>query len=188
LNNGKSNESVHQYKKTSFKAGTILPDAPEGEFEATCLRGKTRIKPTQAGDPMVIFTFRLDTAADEKNEHVQGTTQLPKMIILANETSKLPAFVKRRTKLELRSLADQGEFDLDIIPEDLVEDNDGQEEVEAKLQPFVEAVEGKTFTVWLTHRDDNRNPGQKQVEIHFSKPGAAYGAPVTLASRDSDDE
>lgn len=189
MQNGKStNENaVHQYKKTSFKAGQILPDAPEGGWEATCLKGKTRVKPTKDGDPMVSFVFRLDTADDDKNEHAQGT-QLTKRIILANETSKLPAFAKRRTKMDLRALAEACGFDLDIIPENLVEDGDDQETVEAKLRPFIEAVEGQTMQVWTTHRDDKRNPGQKDVEIHFSKPGAAYGAPTTLSSRDNDDE
>lgn len=191
--NGRSDQNtnqgvVNQYKRTTFNANVILPDAPIGEWEATAIKGKAKVKATQNGDPYVLFSFRLDKAADEENEFAQGTV-LTKMLVLGGDTSKLPAFAKRNTKLELRALANQAGFDLDIVPQEVVEsDEDTQEMIEARLRPFIDAVEGNAFTIWTTHRDDKRNLGQKQVDIHFSKPGSAFGAPAGLAARDSDDE
>jgi len=194
--NGRSEGVIGSgYKKTSFEAGKILPDAPAGSWRGSFLAGKTTVKPTQSGDPMVTFTFRLEVANEEENE-ASVPTQLPARFILASDKgSSLPAFAKRNTKLELRALAAQLGFDLDIIPTEIVTDEiaemspeDANEAIRAALQPFIDAVEGQEADAWTTLRDDKRNPGQKQVDLHFSKPGSAYGKGGSVASRDEDEE
>ena len=189
MQNGSSDGSgavlAGNYKRGSFQAGTILPDAPVGEWATTVLRGKTRVSPTKNGDPMITFQVRLDTAAEEDNESSQGT-QLPLRVIITDDRDgKTPAFAKRRTKMLLRSLADQCGFDLDILPSEW---GDTEEAVKAAFAPFIAAVEGSNLQVWTTHRERKGEAGVIDVDVNLTKPGSAFGPGTGLGSRATDDE
>jgi len=152
------------YKRVgSFDAGTIPPDAPEGQWEATIVRNKTTVKPTSAGDPRVRFLVRLDTAEDDANESYQGTVlDLAFIFFDDNDASKRRGSKMNKTKLQ--DLARQINLDLGIIKfttDDPAED----------LKAFVEAVEGQKLTVWTQHRR-NKETGEVQVEVNLRKPGS----------------
>lgn len=183
-NSNGSSEGVIQYKRGSFDAGTILPDAPVGGWDATVVRGKTTVKPTKNGDPMITFQVRLDLAYEEDNETFQGT-QLPLRVIITDDRDgKTPAFAKKRTKALLRNLAAQCGFDLDIVAREW---GDTADAVQAAFQPFINAVEGNNLEVWTTHRERKGEPGVIDVDINLTKPGSAFGAGGGLASRDDDE-
>lgn len=185
MQNGKQ-ETTLSYKKTSFKAGVILPDAPAGEWEVTIVRDKTTIKPDKNGSPMVTFTMRLDTAAEESNESFQGTTLPFRVFFLSDEDNSVQSFRKNRGKRDLAVLADNCGFDLDIIPDSIGGEEPSDESVKEDLAAFVEAVEGKSFTAWTSIRP-NKDTNEPMVNISLTKPGAAYGAPAAVA-RSNDDE
>lgn len=171
-----SGEATLQYRKIKFEAGRILPDAPAGEWQATVVRGKSRVSPTKNGDPMITFQVRLDKAEDEANESFEGT-QLPLRVILVDDADGgTPAFAKRRTKMLLRELSAQCSFDLDIVPNEL---GDTQAEVESALKPFINAVEGSGLNIWTTLSDDRQDPTIKRVDVHLSRPGSSYGGGQT---------
>lgn len=189
MQNGNGNTTIRNNKRIAYNASAILPDAPEGEWQATVVRGKSKVSVTKEGEgnPMVTFNFRLDTAETEDNATYQGTT-LPKYIsFVADNDGSIPAFAKRNTKMDLRALSAECGFDLAIIPDEMSLD---VEELKAQLAPFIDAVEGKSFTIWTKHRDDRRNPGLKQVDVVLTRPGSSFGggASSTLARAEDEDE
>jgi hypothetical protein len=181
MDNGKSSQAVHQYKKVQFNASEIPMDAPAGEWEFTAVRGKTTVKPIQsgasAGYPMVTFQLRIDGAAETENEAYKGT-QLPfRITIVSDNDGAIPGWMKRRAKLQLRALADACGFDLDIIPNNI----SGEEDLAA----FINAVEGNTFTGYTTA--SRREGWEHTVDVSLTKPGA-FGAASAGATPSRDEE
>ena len=156
-----NSESTHQYNKVTFGA-EILPDAPEGEWAATIVRGRSKVSPTKNKDPMLTINVKLDRAEDAENESSQGTT-LPVRFIFGDDNGK-NRWMTNRTKKELNAICSQLGLDPDIYA--LSADKDPGE----CLAPFIELLEGREVQCWTTHRV-NKQDGRTETNITFSKPG-----------------
>lgn len=179
-------EQVITYKKVTHSPGAIPLDAPAGGWDGEFLQGKTKVKPSSKGDPMVTFQLKITGADEEANEGcVDGRVLFVRVMLYADGDTSVHRYAKTQSAKLERGLAAACKFDLNIIPKDLP---NNQEELEAALRPFIEAVEGNSVHFWTTLRDDNRNPGQKQTDVHFSKPGAAFGGQGLSSRHDDDDD
>lgn len=178
--NGHSDTKTLKYNKVKFDPNFVRPDAPEGEWEATIVRGKSKVAPVQSGnnqgDPMLSIQVRLDSAADEANEHAQGTILTKRIMFPDDSNPKTKVFVSRRSKQDYNDLCRATGTDPDIRPVEM-------EDPEEDLKPLIEAVEGKSITMWTSHR--KKPDGSISVEVNFRAPGS-FNTPA--GGRDSDEE
>lgn len=160
---------VRDYKRIGgYNADTIAPDAPEGGWQVTALTGKTKVKPTAGGDPMVTFQFKLTEADDDRNEAYLGVNLFVRVIFYDDQDTTVSARAKSMNKTRLQDLCRAASIDMSIIPND----EESWKNPEAALQPFVDAIEGKTFQGYTSHRKNKENPGLTDVELGFRKPGS----------------
>lgn len=154
------------YKRIgSYTADTIAPDAPEGGWQVNALAGKTKIKPTASGDPMVTFQFRLTEADEDNNESYTGTQLVARVIFYSEDDTTVNPRAKKMNKQRLHELCRAAKVDLNVIP------TGPWENPEEALTPFVEAVEGAGLIQAYTVHRTNKDTGMKDVELQFKKPG-----------------
>lgn len=149
---------------------TIQPDAPEGKWEALIPKGKCKIVQTAAekgGDPGVMLVFKLQEADDEKNRSFQNSELFQRVYFYGADD----ADHRRAANMNLqfmRGLCEATDLDFaDIYPTEISED--GHE-----LQELIEALEGKSVTIWTVHRKSKAGNGEEMinVDIRFKEPGA----------------
>ena len=162
-------------RKTSTE---IVPDAPEGEWESRIPKGKCKVTVTQKGDPRLIIPFKLEKAADEKNEPFQGSEVSLSIIVFDEEDNE-----KRRganmMKSRLRALCEAVDVEWEeVYPSEVKEPAD--------FDPLFRALEGKTLTIWTMHTTRTNESGETitDTEVRFKKPGAG----LVTRGADSDDD
>lgn len=169
--------------KIQFKprklATEIQPDAPEGGWEATIPKGKSKIFQTAAdkgGDPGVSIAFKLEKANEEANEPFQGS------IVNQRVTFYDQADPDRRKAANMnlqfmRNMCEAMDIEFDeVYPANLTSPDD--------LAPFLNAIEGQKVDIWTVHRNSVMGNGESviNVDIRFKKPGAG------LVSKDADED
>jgi hypothetical protein len=166
MNNGTTTERRLSWKpRTSSKE--IVPDAPEGEWEASIPKGKIKVTSTQKQDPRLLIPFRLDKAADKANESYQGAT-VPLSIIFFDEEDPERIKAANMMKVRLRAACEALGVDYDeVYPETI--------ETEEDFNAIKDAFEGKSATIWTVHTSRKTENGETIVDtdIRFSKPGRA---------------
>jgi hypothetical protein len=175
--NGRGGEKKLAFKprKTSTE---IKPDAPEGEWEALIPKGKCKMLVTKNGDPRLIIPFKLEHAADEKNESFQGS-EVAHSIIIFDEDDATKRRGANMMKQRLRALCNALDIDVGhVYPEEVSSEED--------FRPLFDALEGSKLTIWTTHSKRLAESGEEitDTEVRFSKPGSGL---VTKGNDDDDD-
>ena len=166
--------AVLEYNPTKF-GNEILPDAPEGGWEMTILRGKSKVGPTKNKDPMLTISVKLDRADEDENESAQGT-QLTVRFIFGDD-SGARKWALNRTKRELNAVC--GQLDLDPGAYTLSGTRDPGEQ----RAGFIQLIEGKSLKGYTTHRV-NKQTGFKETNVTFVRPSQYAGAANVAASDD----
>ena len=173
---------THDDKKLSWKprklSKEILPDAPEGEWEARIPKGKSKVTVTQKGDPRILISFKLEKAADEENEKFQGA-EVTFSAIIFDEEDPDRRRASNMMKGRLRALCEWAGVELaDVFPEECNSPED--------FKALFDAVEGSTGTVWTVHSKRKAESGEEMTdtEVRFSKPG---GGAQARREEESDD-
>lgn len=162
-----------QESKLNFKPRKISheqrPDAPEGKWEASIPKGKSKpvtTAPEKGGDPGMLLSIKLDKADDEKNESFQGAI-IPLRIYFYDQSDpdkRRGANANLRTATELSEAL---ELELsEIYPDEIKSEQD--------LWDIIEKLEGKHFDVWTVHRKSTMPNGDAtiNVDLRFKEPGA----------------
>lgn len=155
------------------------PDAPEGKWEMSIPKGKSKVVQTAAdkgGDPGILIMVRLDKADEEKNESFQGSFIGVRLYFYdqGNPDKRKGANANLRTAIDL---AEACELDVkDVYPDEI---NDVED-----LEAIIEKLEGKKFEAWTIHRQGTMPNGDTtiNVDVRFKEPGAG------LRTRSSEDE
>lgn len=176
-----------QEAKIAFKPRTLAheqrPDAPEGKWEMSIPKGKSRIVQTAAekgGDPGLLIMVRLDKADDEKNESFQGSLLPIRLYFYDQENPEK----RKGANMMLRNamdLAEACELELkDVYPDEIRDVGD--------LQDILDKLEGKRFDGWTTHRRGSMPNGDPtlNVDIRFKEPGT--GLQTSRADADEEEE
>jgi hypothetical protein len=172
-----------QAQKIQFKprktVTEIQPDAPEGEWEVTIPKGRSKIfatAPEKGGDPGINWEFKLLKAEDEKNESFQGSTINQRTTFYDQSDSARRKAANMQLQW-MRGLCEACDVDFsEVYPESLESSDD--------LSPLIDALEGKSLTIWTVHRKSTTASGEEMlnVDIRFKKPGAG------LVSKTEDDD
>lgn len=162
----------------------IRPDAPDGEWEFKIPKGKSKVKVTQKGDPMIVIGLKLVKAMDEKNEAHQGSEITFSFIVYDAEDAE-----KRRAanmhNARLLAFADNVDIDLTKCwPKELTGSVDD-------FQEFFDEIEGKSGTCWTKNGMERQQNGEEtnRTEVLFKDPNkSGLAGQKALASADSDDD
>lgn len=182
-----SNGMATQESRIKFKPRTttheIQPDAPEGEWQARILKGKSKALVTQKGDPRLILAIKLEKAEDEKNEKFQGA-EVSFSVIFFDDDDPERKRACNLMKGRLRGLCEAVDVEYaDVYPTDIRDDHPDKVFGFSKL---FTALEGKTLHLWTRHNRRAQESGEEVVdtEIAFRAPGAG----LVTKTEDTDDE
>ena len=183
-----SNGMATQESRIKFKPRTttheIQPDAPEGEWQARILKGKSKALVTQKGDPRLIMQLKLEKAEDEKNEKFQGA-EVSFSVIFFDDDDPERKRACNLMKGRLRGLCEAVDVEYaDVYPTDIRDDHPDKVFGFRKL---FDALEGKTLHLWTRHNRRAQESGEEVVdtEIAFRAPGAGL---VTKAVEGGDED
>lgn len=160
-------EKKMQFKPVNYDVNEIAPDAPAGHWTKVSIpRGKIKIRATDDGFPQLIIPCRLDKT-DEEDEKFQSAlgTELATFVTFYDNSQG--GFAARQSKLTLRDLCDAADVDLDTIPKKIEDEGD--------LADLINALEGKSFEAWTTHRT-NKGTGEVRVNLQFHDPKGTLSA------------
>lgn len=143
------------FKPVDYDQKNIPPDAPAGEWTATCSVKKS--KTSKDNYPMLILEWKITEAADEVNESFVGasTSDFVTFFPEGHRASKMG-------KLKVKALCEHMEIDLDVIPTRIASYDD--------LADLIAGLDGQSATIWTIVRDRS-DTGEKVTEIRYSKPG-----------------
>lgn len=166
-------EKKMQFKPVAYDVNEIAPDAPAGHWSKVSIpRGKIKIRATEEQYPQLIIPCRLDKT-DEEDEKFQAALGTELAVFVTFYDNSQGGFAARQSKLTLRDLCDAADVDLDTIPKKIADEGD--------LADLVNALEGKSFEAWTTHRT-NKGTGEVRVNLQFHDPKG------TLSAKKDDDE
>ncbi len=169
-------------KKLVFKKRStvqkILPDAPEGGWDAIIPKGSCKIL-DRNGDPGINFEVQLVRAHEEANESSQKLSLRQRLTFydpVAEPNRKGAANQQFRF---LRGLCKAIDVNFEeVYPKEIGTSDD--------LLPLSAALEGKSFEMWTSHRATEYNgEAMINVDIRFVKPGLSL---VTKSSEDEEED
>jgi hypothetical protein len=178
MSNGQTQRIQFKARKTATE---VRPDAPEGGWNALIQKGKTKVTvtaPDKGGDPVLIVSFQLLEAHDEKNESFN------KSVITQRVTFYDVNDAERRKAANMnlqwvRGLCEKLDIDFSkVYPAELNDESD--------LEPLINAIEGQRLELWTVHRKSVSQSGEEMinVDIRFKKPGSG----LATAKKDDEDE
>lgn len=170
--------STNAEPKLNFKprmsGAKMLPDAPDGGWDMHIPTGSTKVTMTQDGDPMLTFTIKLVKAHEAANGNFNGAEVVVRNYVPDDmDASKVKgANAARGFRIGLAAACgvDYGK----VWP--------GEIKSEHSFEPFIKALEGKSFKGWTVSRTyvDRNGEERISVDVRFSKPGGALGTTATV--------
>ena len=170
-----------QEKRIQFKKRAtvtqILPDAPEGGWDAIIPKGSCQIS-EKNGDPVLSFKIKLVKAHEEANESSQGV-ELRQRITFYDPADHERKGAGSMNYRFARGLCKAVDADFEEVYPTTIESSDD-------LQKLAGAIEGTEFEMWTVHRKSQFNgEDMVNVDVRFAKPGAGL---VTKGADDEDED
>lgn len=169
-NSNNAGKKKYNFEDFEYDVEKMPPALPAGKFDFVIDR--VEVKQTKSGDPYLNCKMKVEKAHDEENENAEGKS-LFEMIIFYKSNDAGGAAINKR---KLRQLCEQAEIELDEVPKRVSQET---------LEEFAEVLKDKTFTGWVTHREEDT--GEIRANLNYTEPsngGLSLGGDSSSSEED----
>jgi len=158
------------FEEFDYDVEKLPPALKAGKYDFTVDR--VEVKTTKNGDPYLNCKMKVEKAHEEECEDQEGKS-LFEMIIFYKSQEAGGAGINKR---KLRQLCEQAEIPLDEVPKRINSET---------LEEFAELLKDKTFTGWVTHREEES--GEVRANLNYTEPSNG-GLSLGSASEDENEK